>query len=198
MEEEVYREELEFGPLFSDVERGTGFTQEQWDILVKENWEGSMLRKAQLLGIEDPPFAEAVKDRMRAEAMRKQAPVSQGASGTEESGAGTKFVCAVVAVLLVFGLGMFSCDSKEPAESESNALADVQEMRVAVRVWMRSNISDPDAELMGFDVDYEPPDDVGYAEVQIRGRNAFGGYVINRYEMEIDRATATVVWVKQR
>jgi hypothetical protein len=31
----------------------------------REPWEGEMLRRAQLLGLEDPPFAELVKSRAR-------------------------------------------------------------------------------------------------------------------------------------
>ena len=61
----LYREELESGPLFTDVERGMGMTQEDWDQFIRENWEERMLTQAQLLSIEDPPFAQSAKQRRR-------------------------------------------------------------------------------------------------------------------------------------
>ena len=104
-EEMLYREELECGPPFSKVERGNGYSQESWDLLTRHQWEESMLVKAQLLGLEDPPFAEEVKARRRREIVEKSAAQDRlSVARLEQSAAGLSLAGAVLHAIFWIGV----------------------------------------------------------------------------------------------
>jgi len=132
------------------------------------------------------------ESKARAETSRRRtSSVSTVLKAEKRSGFGclALFGCAGLLMLILIGLshlgGGFD-DSSEIGKSLS--------LNSSVKSWMRSNLADGDAEIMGIG-DPVLFDDSYYRIVRLRGKNSFGGPVVNDYVAKCFDESH-IVWMK--
>lgn len=107
--------------------------------------------------------------------------------------AGLGLVAAAVVLLAI--LPMQCGDNVESAQEVAEKEEERKRigLRVAVENWMRSNVADPDAEIV--ELQGNPDDEASTQEVVvlIRGRNALGGFVMEVYRMTVNWRIPEVV-----
>jgi hypothetical protein len=92
-------------------------------------------------------------------------------------------VVLILLLVLAFAVRPEKDEAAEAGRMEAERVED--NIRAGVRGWMSRSLADPEAELM--DYSHELDEHGSYTvHVQVRGRNALGGYVFGRYQMTVN------------
>jgi hypothetical protein len=91
------------------------------------------------------------------------------------------------AALVLYGLAGAS------SAFEKHERSSAVQLRVSAKRWARNNLADRDAEIVGIG-SMRKYNGQSYAVVRIRGKNAFGGPVINDFVAEISGDSVVSMW----